>query len=240
MFFFVLYLSNNFKNPPLCITAMEYKPDPKSILIICAHSDDQIFGPGGTVAKYIAEGKKVRTIIFSYGEKSHPWFQKEFTIRFRVKESRDVDKYLGGSGVLFLGLDELKIIEQYKSKKMYPKMKRLIEEYRPSRIFTHSLDDPLPDHRAVHKCVLETLDKMKYPAEVYMFDVWTLFNMKQRTYVRIIVDISDTFKKKLRALELFKSQGAAKFSLLWSVYVKAWIAGRSIGKKYGEVFYKIR
>jgi LmbE family N-acetylglucosaminyl deacetylase len=214
--------------------------DPNSVLIVCAHSDDQIFGPGGTVAKYAKEGRKVHTIIFSYGEQSLPLQQKEYTIKARVKEAKDVDKYLGGAGVTFLGLEENKFAVQFNQKKMYPKLKRLILEYKPSIIFTHSVDDPLPDHRVLNKLVLETIDRMRYKCDVYMFDVWTLFNFKKRHYVKIIVDISDTFRMKVKALKMFESQKRSLVMLMWSVYVRAWLNGSEIKSKHAEVFYKIR
>jgi len=214
--------------------------DPNSVLIICAHSDDHIFGLGGTIAKYAREGKKVHTVIFSYGEMSHPLHQREYIIKRRVKEAHDVDKYVGGSGVIFLGLSEGRFLEQFSSRHMYSKLKKLILLYKPHIIFTHSNDDTLQDHRAVNKSVLETLDKMRYKCEVYAFDIWTVFNFKKRHYVHIIIDISDTFKTKLRALKMFESQKATLFSLMWSVYFKAWINGRKIKARYAESFYKIR
>lgn len=216
------------------------KQSDESILVICAHSDDQIFGPGGTVAKYAKEGKKVYSIIFSYGEMSHPFHLKQHTATARVKEAQDVDKYIGGSGVIFLGLNETRFLDEFKAKKMYSKLKKLIIKYNPTRVFTHSIDDPVSDHRAVNKLVVDTLDRMKFKCDVYMFDVWNLFNFKKTDYVRIIVDVSGTFKNKIKALRMFKSQGVARFSLMWSVYFRAWILARKINVRYAEVFYKIR
>jgi LmbE family N-acetylglucosaminyl deacetylase len=218
----------------------EHGRDINSVLIICAHSDDQIFGPGGTVAKYAKEGKKVHTVIFSYGEMSMPMHQREYAVKKRVKESLDVDKFLGGHGVTFIGLDEGKFAEQFKKKNLYPRLKRLILQYNPSMIFTHSIDDPLPDHRALNKLVLETVDKMRYKCDIYMFDVWNIFNFKKRHYVRILVDISETFDMKIKALKMFESQKLSLLSLMWSVYARAWINGRSIGVRRAEIFYKIR
>lgn len=216
------------------------KPDPNSIMIICAHSDDQIFGPGATIAKYAKEGKKIFTIIFSYGESSHPHFQKQITITTRVKEARTVDKFIGGNGVVFLGIEEYKFEEQFKSKKMYAKLKKLILTNKPSRIFTHSHDDPHPDHRVLHKVLLETLDKMRYKCDVYTFDIWNLFNIKKRHHPKIVIDISSTFSIKIKALKMFESQKVALTTLLWSVYLKAWLSGLLNKMKYAEVFYKIR
>lgn len=214
--------------------------DPNSILIVCAHSDDQVFGPGGTVAKYAKEGKKVHTIIFSYGEMGLPIHQREYAVRTRVKEALDVDKFLGGHGVTFLGLEEAKFIEQFQKKNMYPKLKRVILQYKPSVIFTHSVDDPMPDHRVLNKLLLETVDRMRYKCDIYMFDIWNVFNFKKRHYVKIVVDISNTFDMKIKALKLFTSQKLSLFTLMWTVYLKAWLNGRDIKVKYAEVFYKIR
>ena len=218
----------------------EHGHDLNSVLIICAHSDDQIFGPGGTVAKYAKEGKKVHTIIFSYGEQSLPLQKKEYTIKSRVKEAIDVDKYLGGHGVTFLGLEETKFSEQFIKKGMYLKLRRLILKYNPSIIFTHSVDDPMPDHRALNKLLLETIDKMRYKCDVYMFDVWNLFNFKKRHNIKIVVDVSDTFKMKIKALKMFTSQQRSLVLLMWSVYLRAWYSGRDIKVKHAETFYKIR
>jgi LmbE family N-acetylglucosaminyl deacetylase len=218
----------------------EHGNDPNSVLVVGAHSDDQIFGPGGTVAKYAKEGKKIHTVIFSYGEMSMPIHQREYAVRKRVKESVDVDKFLGGYGVTFLGLDEGKFSEQFVKRNMYPKLKKLILKYRPSIIFTHSIDDPLPDHRALNKLLLESVDRMRYKCDIYMFDVWNVFNFKKRNYVKIVVDISETFDMKIKALKVFESQKLSMFSLMWSVYLRAWLNGRDMKVRYAEVFYKMR
>ncbi len=41
-----------------------------SLLAIFAHPDDESFGPGGTLARYAAEGAEVRLIVASRGERS--------------------------------------------------------------------------------------------------------------------------------------------------------------------------
>ncbi|MDO8660733.1 MAG: PIG-L family deacetylase, partial [Candidatus Woesearchaeota archaeon] len=84
---------------------------PQTILTICAHNDDQIVGAGGTLAKYAAEGKRIRTVICSFGESSHPHLKREIIVERRVKESLRADKILGGSGVAYFGLAEGKFLQ---------------------------------------------------------------------------------------------------------------------------------
>ena len=76
------------------------------IIFFCAHNDDHIIGAGGTLAKYVKEGKEVYTIIFSYGEGSHPHFKRRVAVEMRVKESARATKILGGKPVVYLGLRE--------------------------------------------------------------------------------------------------------------------------------------
>ena len=105
----------------------------ESVFVICAHSDDQILGPGGTLAKYAKEGKEIFTIIFSYGETSHFWLKKKVSAEIRVKEAQNADKVIGGSGVVFFGLKEGKFFEEVKNKDIKDKVKKLLKEKKSSR-----------------------------------------------------------------------------------------------------------
>ncbi|MBD3208802.1 PIG-L family deacetylase [Candidatus Woesearchaeota archaeon] len=215
-----------------------------TVVCICAHPDDQIFGPGGTLAKYAKEGKKILTIILSYGEFSHPHFKQEIIAKTRVKESEDADKIIGGSGILFLGLKEGKFRQH--EKKTTKKLTNLLHEYRPKKILTHASDDPHPDHRATFKLVKQAYDRTQLQCPVYTFDVWTPFSTHKRDAPYLIVDVSKTYKTKLKALSCFESQLGVWGFLINIYYVYAgtllrnFIAGIKHGHRFAEVFYKLR
>lgn len=212
------------------------------ILVVVAHSDDQILGPGGTLVKYAQEGHEVKTIIFSYGELSHPHFKKDVIRKVRVEESEKADKLIGGSGVEFLGLAEGKFLEEKKD--AIDVLLSRIEEYKPEKIFTHAEDENHPDHVAVYNILLEAYDtyfkRNGHAIPVYSFGIWRLFRLKARAKPKLVVDISSTFSKKLEGIELFKSQRVALLVLKWSIYLKAFITGMRNEIQFGEVFYKIR
>ena len=213
----------------------------ENILVFCAHSDDEILGPGGTIAKYIKEGKKVHTYIFSYGELSHPHLKPEIIIKQRVDEALKADKIINGEGVIFFGLSEGKFIKETKNKKIDKKIIDLINTKKPVKIFTHNTDDPHGDHRDVNKIILECFDKTKSNADVYAFDVWSPVTLAYRRNPKLVVDISKTFKIKVEAIKVFKSQFIQMIlPLMWSVYAKAIKNGFLNGYKFAEVFYKIR
>jgi LmbE family N-acetylglucosaminyl deacetylase len=214
--------------------------DVKRVLIICAHSDDQVIGAGGTIAKLAKEECQVRTFICSFGEQSHPHLKKVEVRKMRVFESQKANQILGGTSVLFLGMREGHFLEEYDHLRWRGKLLRHIHEFKPQRILTHSADDPHPDHRAVHHIVMDLYEKGGLKCEIYTFDIWNLFNIKKRRNPRLIVDISKTFTRKLDALSAFRSQKVALFTLLWSVYTKAIYYGLKRGVRYAEVFYKVR
>lgn len=216
------------------------KKNRDTIICFCAHNDDQIIGAGGTLAKYSSQGKEVYTIIFSFGEASHPHLRREVTVEMRVKESLKATKILGGKTNLYLGLKEGNFAEEFEKKNLMARLKKFLTERKPSKIFTHSVDDPHPDHRAVYSIITQLLDQIKYKGSVYSFDIWNPINLGKRNLPRLIVDISDTFRKKVRAIEAHESQKLTRFSLLWNLYLKAIYNGLNNNTKYAEVFYKIR
>lgn len=210
------------------------------VLVICAHNDDQIIGVGGTMAKYAQKGKRVITIIFSYGESSHPHLKPEIVRKMRVKESLKSDEILGGSGVKYLGLKEGRFREEIKKKKIKSVMKRIIENEKPSKIFTHAEDDPHPDHREVKRFVKELIDNKIIKCDVYSFEVWNPIKIKKRNAPKLVVDITPTFKKKIKAFTAHESQQITIINLLWYVYLRAIARGFNNNCKYAEVFYKIK
>ncbi len=210
----------------------------QNIIVFCAHSDDQIIGPGATLAKYAKEGCNVYTVILSYGEASLPWLKKSIALRLRVNEAKKADRLINGKGVIFFGLKEGRFLEQADT--ITEKIKEFIKKKKPSKIFTHSPEDPHPDHKATCKIVLDCLEKTRCSSDVYAFDIWNPISINKTNFPKMYVDVTSTFPTKLKALKVFESQKIAVLSLFWSVCVRAYIHGSHIHKKYAERFFKLR
>ncbi len=215
----------------------------ESVMVVCAHSDDQILGAGGTMAKYAKEGKKITTVIFSYGELSIVLRRKKHSVERRVKESQKADKIIGGSGVIFFGLTDTKVAQEIDEKDIIRKMIDIIKDKKPKKIFTHNLDDPHPDHRAVRKTVLDVLYEMNYKCDVYAFQIYTPVKIRRRNVPKLVVDISDTFKIKLEAIKAFRSQvnwyAFLNWPMLFSTFLRDFLNGINNNVRFAEVFYKI-
>lgn len=210
------------------------------VIVFCAHPDDDVFGVGGTLARYSKEGKKIITVIFTYGEKSHIWLKEKITIEMRKKEAEKAASILGYSKSIFLGLDEGRIEKHAEENGTLKELKKLIQKKKPSKIFTHSGDDPHPNHRAVHKIIMKTVDSLRFKTDVYTFDVWNILRLTHKRSPKMCVDITPYFSLKIKALRCFKSQHISMLTLLWSVYLKAIVNGWKHNWRFAEVFRKVR
>jgi LmbE family N-acetylglucosaminyl deacetylase len=217
---------------------IEDKMAKESVMVICAHPDDEVIGVGGTISKYINEGKDVSVVRFSYGEKSHQWLKTRVTAEMRKKEAEAAKKVLGYEESLYLAIEEGKFVEQ---KEMIQKeLKKIILKKRPKKIFTHNNLDPHGDHKAVRMNVLEVVDSIKIRPEVFMFDVWNVLDFRRIEHPQLYVDITDTFADKIAALKCFKSQVSSMLLLVGFVYAKAIGHGLTHHVRFAERFFKIR
>lgn len=208
-----------------------------TILVFCAHPDDEVFGVGGTIAKYTSQGSKVITVIFSYGEKAMPLMKESESREIRKKECIEAAEIIG-SKTIFLGLKEGKI--DTASPEVIEKIKNIVRENSPEKIFTHSIDDPHIDHKAVHNLVVKVLKVICYKKDLYAFDVWNPITLRKRNAPKLYVDVTDTFKTKLKALRKFRSQKVqGRWPLMPAVYFRAVFYGFQNKCMYAERFLKI-
>lgn len=208
-----------------------------TVLIFCAHSDDEAIGMGGTIAKSVAEKKDVIKIVFSHGEKSIPHLQEEFVKKARVEETDAASAFIGITETFCLGLKDTKLKSEIQRPAVMKSIKNIIAEYTPEKIYVPSAMDPHPDHQAVNISVLQAVDSLEKHHPVYAFEVWNVVN---ETHPRIYVDVSSYMKKKLTYVRMFKSQWAYMFALYLPTLLRCIVYGRKNNCTYAERFYKLR
>ena len=210
----------------------------ESIIVFGSHSDDFVIGAGGTIANYAQEGKKITSIVFSHGEKSHPWLKEKVVQKMRSKEALEASKLLGCQTYIY-DLEEMKFHEHYQKKGLEKEILKKLKSEKPTKIFTHSIEDPHPDHKAVYKITLELYDKINPKPEVYTYSVWNPVSLKTK-FPALYVNIRKTFSVKMQALKTFKSQQIhISYPVVLLVFraIKHGIKTRSL---FGEKFYRIK
>lgn len=208
------------------------------VLVAATHPDDEVLGCGGTIAKYANEGQDITTVIFSYGEKSNILEDDGVTIQKRIKESKAAGNILGSKTVNFFGLPDNLMIKELQDEQVINKFDRLLHQFRPDMIITHSLDDPHPAHAVVARFVKSRVKSARINPDIYTFNIWSPLRLTHRNEPKLVVNTSETFEVKKKALKSFKSQK------IWLYYpgtlslVKDRINGLKAGCSSAEVFYK--
>jgi N-acetylglucosamine malate deacetylase 1 len=213
-----------------------------TVVVFAAHNDDHALAMGGTIAKHFRAGDEVHTFIGSFGELSHPHFRPEIIRKTRVKEAQRADRVLGGSGsVVFLGLREYHFEEDYARKGFRLKLRRRMRALRPARVYLPATDDLHADHKALARLIGQMVEPSG--CEVYAYHVYP--RLGRRVAPRLHVDVSATYRKKIEALAIFRSQIKFFTYMLTNniVYVYALLsngfAGFLKGAKFVETFEKV-
>lgn len=211
------------------------------VLVCAAHPDDEIIGCGGLIAKY-SKREKVIVAIFSYGT-SRTWqkimqpgkgLSKGKIMDMRKKECRDAAKIVGVSKTYFLGADDLRILDHKDIAKR--KIKALIKRYKPKTIVYHSKNDTHIDHLAVNKIMSSVIKELKYKPTILTYKIGLAISTSKGN--KILIDITDSFDKKLLALKKFKSQRKALNFFIFLIRLKCLINGLKSGCRYAEGFYE--
>src|SRR5262245_51641562 len=120
----------------------------KQILVVSAHPDDMEIGMGGSVAKFIAEGNSVTSVIFTDGRRgpTPAAFPQDQFIETRRKEARDAAAHLRLQNVMLCDLSDLNTAENQSA--ALQKLESICTDLQPDEIFTLH---PEIDRHATHR-----------------------------------------------------------------------------------------
>lgn len=208
------------------------------IYIFSAHPEDAVTFCGGTIAKYVSQGKKVTAVIFSYGENRNPILDPAFLTNQLITASKKAFKLLG-SKTLLLGFPDSKLRSLIKKPEIENKIKALFHLHPPEMIITHNLDDPGAKNRAVTKFVVELVEKLRLKPKIYTFGIDLPFRIVRTEKPKLYIDISYTFPVKKHAVSLFKQDTDVIDYKETLLKIKNTFYGLKIGASYAEKFYKV-
>lgn len=219
------------------------------VLAIGAHPDDVELGCGGTLAKFISQGKKVAIVDLTEGE-----LGTRGTNETRAKEAKRASNILGVVVRENLGMKDgfLSNTEEYQMR-----IVKMVRKYQPEIIFANAIDDRHPDHAKAAKlvsdaCFLSGLIKIETVEAGENQPVWRpkhIFNYIQWKSIKpdFVVDISDFMDKKIEACLAYETQfynpnseepmtPISTKDFLESLTYRAQDLGRLSGVSYAEGF----
>lgn len=222
------------------------------LLVITVHPDDAELGAGGTIAKYVAAGKKVGIVDLTRGE-----LGTRGTAETRDREANDAAAILG-----LTIRDNLALRDGFFNNSEEDKLAviQAIRKYQPEIIITNAVTDRHPDHgRAGHMvteaCFLAGLRKVETVLDGIAQEAHRprlVLQMIQDYYIKpdIVLDITDFYAIKEKSILAYKTQFytgeesdldepqtyISNPDFMESTAARAREYGRSIQVKYAEGF----
>ena len=220
------------------------------VLVFAAHPDDAELSMGGTIAKLTKSKIKVGIVDLTKGELGTRGNEKT-----RQKEASLADKILNVSARVNLGIPDGDI---QRTKENLITVIKEIRKFKPKIIFAPFFNDRHPDHHDTSVLVKEAMFSTGLPkiktydnrVEQKAYRPQKLFYYMQTFTFEpsFIVDISDSFEQKMKAVKAFKTQFFNPTSKEPETFIsrpefldylisRSQFYGFQIGKHYGEPFF---
>ena len=185
-------------------------------MLVVAHPDDAEFSSAGTIARLTNEGKDVTIVQVTSGDKGTPDADVEPDTLTQRREAEELEsaRRLGVARVEFLRSTDGELTPDLILRE---KIVRMIRTHKPDVIITHDPFRPYalhPDHRAVGFAALDSVyptarDPQYFPQHLIeglephkTAEIW-FFNAE---HPDLVVDITETFDRKVDALRAHVSQ----------------------------------
>ncbi|MFA5859358.1 MAG: PIG-L family deacetylase [Elusimicrobiota bacterium] len=214
----------------------------KTCVVFAAHPDDEIIGPGGTIIRLTEQGAKVVVVLFTLGGTGYANVaDKDKIMKIREKELTRSQKILGYQERVILDKPCQGVCDD---RDTYHQCMKIIRKYKPQLILTHYFEDKHRDHRAISDVTTEAWWKA---SENLMHDIgkpWRapeLYYYEGGEYIThpsVIVDITKTINKKVKAMSINTSQLDVLGSVVERVKGLAVARGWLGDCDYGEAFIR--
>lgn len=220
------------------------------ILAIGIHPDDVELGCTGTLINHITKGQQAGILDLSEGE-----LGSRGTVQSRYAEAAASASLMG-----IAIRENLQMADGFfeNNKENQLKIVRFLRRYQPDIVLANALADRHPDHGRAGRliadaCFLSGLRKIETDWQGTPQQAWRpakVFHYIQDRFSEpdVIIDISDSFKKKMEAIACFKTQFfndnsgepetyISNPAFLEKIENRASQLGHRIGVRYGEGFH---
>jgi LmbE family N-acetylglucosaminyl deacetylase len=187
-----------------------------TVLVITPHPDDAEGGAGGSIAKWVKEGRKVVLVVCTNGDKgtSDRTLTPKRLAEIREKEQAEAANVLGIAEVVYLRQPDQGLEDTTEFRE---KLVRQIRKHTPSTVVTVDPDRPYIRHRDHYICGRVTLDAVfPYSRDHLAFPEHGEEGLEPHKVREVLlfrpedpdmfIDITDTFDLKMEALYRHASQ----------------------------------
>jgi len=209
----------------------EYMYDISRILVLAPHTDDGEFGCGGSIARFISEGKEVYYGAFSIAEESVPDPWPKDILKTEVKEAT---KRLGipHSNLIIFNFKVREL--SYQRQKILEELVKMKNNICPDLVFLPSSNDLHQDHSTVST---EGIRAFKNTTILGYEIPWNNIQFRVESF---IILSEENINTKIHALDAYNSQKGRNYANEEYIRSLARSRGVQISSKYAEAFEVIR
>lgn len=163
-------------------------------LFVAPHPDDESLGCGGSIAKHVKAGSRVKVIFLTDGDKGD--FQSRFGGNYTKIRRESAEKAMDTLGVKdyeFWGYGDREL--SLKEDEIERRLPAVIGSFSPSLIYAPSPYEAHPDHRASFNAVWRATRQMEITLALY--------EVLMALYPNTLVDITNEMEQKKKAMECY-------------------------------------
>jgi len=202
------------------------------ILVLSPHTDDGEIGAGGTIARFVEEGKEIYYVAFSSCEASVPKGFPEDVLKIECKKATSI-----------LGIKPENVILLEYEVRTFPlhrqeildDMIALNRQIKPELVLVPSSNDIHQDHQVIYA---EALRAFKKNASIWGYEhPWNNLTFTTDIFVKLE---KRHIKKKIEAMKQYESQNFRPYFDEKYIKALAYMRGTQVDYPFAETFELIR
>ena len=222
-------------------------PPGERVLVIAPHPDDETLGCGGALGLLVDAKKNIKVVFLTSGDKAESGgkgfsdgnYIAEYSL-MREEEAERALRTLGVSDYEFLRFPDREVHEH--SQDALQRLLKQVKEFMPDTIYTPSMIELNPDHRAAASLSMEIQGRytggadrsdLSAPLRLVFYEVTTPLRPN------ILVDITSVYGRKKRAMKKYRSQQKLMDYLGYITALNTVRALTVNGARYVEAFWCI-
>lgn len=215
------------------------------ILVVVAHSDDEVLGCGGAISKHVAEQDEVFVLVLTDGESSRDSFD--------LKKRQDCfTKACAILGITEFHSANLKDshLDTYPLIEVVKVIEKIAAKFKPTIVYTHNVSDLNVDHTVTHCAVMTAFRGLPNSnvSKILTFEIpssteWSSFHTRSQFVPNYFVELTENeFQNKMKAFKCYADE-IRDFPHPRSeeyIHSLAKVRGGSVGVKLAEAFFSER
>lgn len=182
------------------------------VLVVAAHPDDEVLGCGGTLARWVAQGRQVRVLFLTDGVGARAGTVDAATADAAARRRAAAEEAAGILGLTateFLDFPDNRM-DSVEMLTVVQEVERRIKLFSPSVVLSHHVGDVNIDHQVAHHATVTACRPQPGSSvrELLFFETassseWRPKGSAEPFVPNMFVDISETLPGKLDALRAY-------------------------------------